>query len=64
MRKAAPKPLSDRTGTELAEPGFMPMRFATAVEAPLIRVKAQRSNARIKFEWPLQAADAGGAWLR
>ncbi len=42
----------------------MPMRFATAVEAPLIRVKAQRSNARIKFEWPLQAADAGGAWLR
>lgn len=48
----------------LAEPGFMPMRFATAVEAPVIRVEAQGSNARIKFEWPLQAADAGGAWLR
>ncbi len=50
--------------TALAEPGFMPVQFATAVEAPVIRVEAQHGNARVKVEWPLQAADACGAWLR
>ncbi|MBS0553457.1 MAG: transposase [Proteobacteria bacterium] len=48
----------------LAEPGFVPVQVAPAVEAPVIRVEAQRGNARVKVEWPLQAAEACGAWLR
>ena len=50
--------------TALAEPGFMPVQVAPAVETPVIRLEAQRGNARVKLEWPLQAADACGAWLR
>jgi len=50
--------------TALAESGFVPVQIAPAVEAPVIRVEAQRGNARVKLEWPLQAADACGAWLR
>ena len=30
----------------------------------VIRLEAQRGNARVKLEWPIQAADACGAWLR
>ena len=50
--------------TELAEPGFVPVQVAPAVEAPMIRLEVQRGNARVKLEWPIQAADACGAWLR
>ena len=50
--------------TALPDPGFVPVQIAPAVEAPVIRVEAQRGNARVKLEWPLQAADACGAWLR
>ncbi|WP_133091954.1 transposase [Thauera propionica] len=50
--------------TALAEPGFMPVQVAPAVETPVIRLEAQRGNARVKLEWPLQAADACGASLR
>lgn len=50
--------------TALAEQGFVPVQVAPAVEAPVIRVEAQRGNARVKLEWPLQAAEACGAWLR
>ncbi len=39
-------------------------QVAPAVEAPVIRLEAQRGDARVKREWPLQAADACGAWLR
>ena len=28
------------------------------------RDEAQRGNARVKLEWPVQAAEACGAWLR
>jgi len=48
----------------LAEPGFVPVQVAPAIEAPVIRLEAQRGNARVKLEWPVQAADACGAWLR
>jgi len=48
----------------LAEPGFVPVQVAPAVEARVIRLEAQRGNARVKLEWPIQAADACGTWLR
>ena len=48
----------------VAESGFVPVQIAHAAEVPVIRVEAQRGNARVKVEWPLQAADACGAWLR
>lgn len=50
--------------TSLTDSGFVPVQFASAVEAPVIRLEAQRGNARVKLEWPIQAADACGAWLR
>jgi transposase-like protein len=50
--------------TELAGSGFLPVRVSATVEEPVIRLEAQRGNARVKLEWPLQAADACGAWLR
>ena len=50
--------------TALADPGFVSVQVAPAVEAPVIRLEAQRGNARVKLEWPLQAAEACGAWLR
>jgi transposase-like protein len=50
--------------TALAEPAFLPVQVAATVDEPVIRLEAQRGNARVKLEWPLQAADACGAWLR
>ena len=50
--------------TTLAEQGFVPVQVAPAVETLVIRLEAQRGNARVKLEWPLQAADACGTWLR
>ncbi|WP_419341306.1 transposase [Achromobacter sp. PD1] len=69
MRERGVEPPSQRKPvgvglTPLAEPGFVPVQLAPAIEAPVIRLEAQRGNARVKLEWPLQAADACGAWLR
>lgn len=50
--------------TAVADASFLPVQVASAVEAPVIRLEAQRGNTRVKLEWPLQAADACGAWLR
>ncbi|MDT3671481.1 MAG: transposase [Aromatoleum sp.] len=50
--------------TAMAEPGFVPVQVAPAVETLVIRLEVQRGNARVKLEWPIQAADACGAWLR
>lgn len=50
--------------TALVEPAFVPVQVAPAVETPVIRLQAQRVSARVKLEWPIQAADACGAWLR
>ncbi|AMO38796.1 transposase [Thauera humireducens] len=50
--------------TTLSEPGFVPAQVAPAVGEAVIRLEAQRGNTRVKLEWPLQAADACGAWLR
>jgi len=49
--------------TTLSEPGFVPVRVASAAEAPMIRLEVQRGSACVKLEWPVQAADACGAWL-
>ena len=43
--------------------GFVPVALAPAAE-PVIRLEVQRGTARVKLEWPIQAADACGAWLR
>ena len=69
MRERGIEPPSRRKAdsaalTALAESGFVPVQIAHAAEVPVIRVEAQRGNARVKVEWPLQAADACGAWLR
>lgn len=45
------------------EAGFVPVQISAAVE-PVIRLEAQRGDARVKLEWPIQAAEACGAWLR
>ena len=47
--------------TALAEPGFVPVQVAPALDALVIRLEAQRGSARVKLEWPIQAADACGA---
>ena len=69
MRECGIEPPSRRKAdsaafTALAEPGFVPVQVAPAAEAPVIRLEAQRGNARVKLEWPLEAAEACGAWLR
>lgn len=45
------------------EPRFVAVQVAPASE-PLIRLDAQRDIARVTLEWPIQAAEACGAWLR
>lgn len=47
----------------VAEPGFVPVHLTPALE-PMIRLEVQRGSARVKVEWPVQAAGACGAWLR
>jgi hypothetical protein len=69
MRERGIEPPSRRKAdsaalTALAEPGFVPVQVAPAVEARVIRLEAQRGNARVKLEWPLEAAEACGVWLR
>ncbi|NMG00984.1 transposase [Aromatoleum toluolicum] len=68
MRERGIEPPSRRTpdAVEIAgrvEPGFVPVQVAPAAE-PMIRLEAQRGIARVKLEWPIQAAEACGAWLR
>ena len=36
--------------TALSEPGFVPVRVAPAIEAPVIRLEAQRGNTRFRDE--------------
>lgn len=45
------------------EPSFVPVQVAPAAE-PVIRLEVQRGGVRVKLEWPVQAAEACGAWLR
>lgn len=68
MRERGIEPPSRRTPDaiqigERIEPGFLPVQVAPAAE-PMIRLEAQRGIARVKLEWPIQAAEACGAWLR
>jgi transposase len=68
MRERGVTPPSRRTHdtVEIAgrvEPGFVPVQISAAAEL-VIRLEVQRSNARVKLEWPIQAAEACGAWLR
>ena len=68
MRERGIEPPSRRTPDVIqiegrVEPGFVPVQVAPAAE-PIIRLEAQRGNARVKLEWPIQAAEACGAWLR
>ena len=68
MRERGIEPPSRRMSggaalTALADASFIPVQVAPAVEAPVIRVEAQRGNARVKVEWPVEAAAACGAWL-
>lgn len=68
MRERCIAPPSRRTPhaaeiEERVESGFVPVQVAPAVE-PVIRLEVQRGSVRMKLEWPVQAADACGAWLR
>jgi transposase-like protein len=68
MRERGIEPPSRRTpdAVEMGErvgQGFVPVQITAGV-APVIRLEAQRGNARVKLEWPTQAAEACGAWLR
>ena len=47
--------------TDSAE--FIPVTLASTAPAA-IRLKLQRGTTRIELEWPIEAADACGAWLR
>ena len=42
---------------------FIPVTLASTPPAA-IRLKVQRGAARIELEWPIEAADVCGAWLR
>lgn len=48
-----------------AEARFVPVALAPGAEPrPVIRLDVQCGEARLKLEWPIEAADACGAWLR
>lgn len=68
MRERGVEPPSRHTPqavqvADLAEPHFVPVHLAPSDE-PMIRLEVQRGAARVKVEWPVQAAGACGAWLR
>ena len=45
-----------------AEPRFVPVALTPEAElGPVIRLDVQRGAARLKLEWPIEAADACGA---
>lgn len=48
-----------------ATAGFVPFALAPAAEpVPVIRLEVERGAARVKLEWPVEAAAACGVWLR
>lgn len=49
--------------SDVSAAGFVPVALAPA-PAPMIRLEVQRGAARVKLEWPVEAAGACGAWLR
>lgn len=70
LRERGVEPPSRRGGEAVspaptAEPRFVPLALAPEAEPkPVIRLDVQRGAARLKLEWPIEAADACGAWLR
>lgn len=45
--------------------GFVPVALEPAAEpVPVIRLEVERGAARVKLEWPVEAAAACGVWLR
>ena len=66
MRERGVEPPSRRRSEAVAvsdAAGFVPVTLTPAV-APVIRLEVQRGAARVKVEWPVEAAGACGAWLR
>lgn len=49
--------------SDVATAGFVPVALAPA-PGQVIRLEVQRGVARVKLEWPVEAAGACGAWLR
>lgn len=48
-----------------AAAGFVPVALEPAAEpVPVIRLEVERGAARVKLEWPVEAAAACGVWLR
>lgn len=69
MRERGVEPPSRRRSevvtTRGAAAGFVPVALAPAAEpVPVIRLEVQRGAARVKLEWPVEAAAACGVWLR
>lgn len=68
MRERGVEPPSRRRSEAVAVSGaaaasFVPVTLTPAV-VPVIRLEVQRGAARVKVEWPVEAAGACGAWLR
>ncbi|MDX9717461.1 MAG: transposase [Thauera sp.] len=71
MRERGVEPPSRRrceaVTVSVAAAGFVPVALTPAPEPvpmPVIRLDVQRGAARVKIEWPVEAAGACGAWLR
>lgn len=68
MRERGVEPPSRRLSEAVtlgdgASAGFVPVTLGSA-PSPAIRLEVQRGAGRVKLEWPVEAADACGAWLR
>lgn len=68
MRDRGVEPPSRRhletvTVSDAATTGFVPVSFTPAAQ-PAIRLEVQRGAARVKLEWPVEAARECGTWLR
>lgn len=68
MRDRGVEPPSRRrlekvTVSDGAVAGFVPVSVGAAVQ-PAIRLEVERGTARVKLEWPLEAASECGRWLR
>ncbi len=69
MRERGVEPPSRRrceaVTVSVAAAGFVPVALAPAAEpVPVIRLEVERGAARVKLEWPVEAAAACGVWLR
>ena len=69
MRERGVEPPSRRRSEAItvsgAAAGFVPVALAPAAgPVPVIRLELERGAARVKLEWPVEAADACGVWLR